>query len=123
MALPFENELNELFRSNRSVWWKMAIAVVVGLVLGAKFCIVQPAFDKEGIPIWVRLIMVACCGTIGPVAVVFLLLKDVVDRRIENFEPVNPLLRIYLSSGVFTVIAWIITSIALVFAWCVAAYG
>lgn len=107
---PFKSELDDLFRNDRSAWWKILCGVGVGALLGAK----AAAVDGNGgnAPALESLTLTALLsGFVGGVAVAFCLMRDVVMERIKARRPVNPLLRAYLAAGLFSVIAWFVTII------------
>lgn len=96
MQIPFRRELDDLFRSDRSLWWKIGGGALVGLLIGGSSLAKEEANPK--ISTTTALMLSGFLAVAGGLIALVLALKDVVRRRYENGQPVNPLLRFCLAS-------------------------
>ncbi len=115
MRLPFRGELDETFRSDRSVWIKMAAAALV-----ADFCAVLGLWKMRtnDVPIddflkSLNLGILAIVAVAGAGTSLLLSLKDVIRRRIDRGDSVNFFLKLYLGMGVWSLVAWFPTGFVL----------
>jgi len=118
MRTPFRDELNEAYRTDRSIWMKIGGGAAVGAILGIASCVRDRLggggqFDIES---FAGVMLITGAAAIGAAAGLMLALKDVVQRRIGSGRHVNPLLRTYFGLGVVSLIVWFITAIVVAFA-------
>lgn len=108
--VPFRSELEDLFASDKSVVLKLLGGGFVG-VIGA----VGVVFRENDHPVskTVKAAIIVTSAVIGVLAVLLLLLRDVVVRRVDQGERVNPLLRAYFGrgNGCLMVFLWFVTVI------------
>jgi len=113
--IPFRRELNDLFEKDDRQWLKVIGGAFVGgfVAFGA---IRHGLPDHEGAtPLYVSVVTVATCAIVAAGAVLVLGLKDVVKRRLENGQPVNFILRAYLTSGLVSLAIWVLTVFGVAF--------
>jgi hypothetical protein len=104
MLGPFHNELDEVFRGDRSIWLKIGGSAFVC----ASGALLHFNADPKA-TIAFELAMIAAMAVIGAVIGLMLSLRDVVRRRLAAGKPVNLLLRLYLGGGMGTLLGWILT--------------
>jgi hypothetical protein len=110
---PFRRELDDLFRTDRSIWWK-----IVGSAFATTFVVffsAQTAISNGPLKNELSLSLVAAiAGTtsaIGAFLALALSLKDVVERRVKRGDSVNPLLKLYLGLGFWSLVVWFPTAL------------
>jgi hypothetical protein len=106
MFFPFRRELDEAFSHDRSIWLKMAGCALVGILI-AVYSLVR--LNQNELTPTTAAIVIAVTGFGGMVIGIFLSLKDVVTRRMENGEPVNWLLKVYFGLGGWSLLIWFVT--------------
>jgi len=109
MMFPFQDELNDLFRQNRSIWWKMlggaAATPIALLVAGIRQ---PPTVDLSPATIVIALVVAA---VIGAGLAILLSLKDVVVRRQAAGQRVSWLLQVYFAKGRMSLLVWGVTAV------------
>jgi drug/metabolite transporter (DMT)-like permease len=106
MRIPFQRTLDDVFRSDRSIWLKIGGGVLVALYVTFQSILRQGKVADRSI-VWrvsiiSLLVAVACGGLIS-----FLLtMKDRMKQRLAKGERVNPLLRAYLCMGFWSLLLW-----------------
>ena len=103
MFLPLKKELDEAFRSDRSIWVKLAGCAFVGLIAGILGVSHLDAKDRTTTAIVFALLAPTI---VGAAAGVCLSLKDVVTRRQRNGERVSPVLRALFGWGIVSLVIW-----------------
>jgi hypothetical protein len=97
-----------LFRRDFALWKKISGA---GFVTG--FVVTISAWDRAlrgqlpiplTIPTFATILVIS--ADIGALLALALSLKDVVTQRVANGQPVNPILRVYLGMGIWSLVAW-----------------
>jgi hypothetical protein len=110
-------ELDEAFRADGRLRWKLLAAALVGLVVGikltGKFWLSTEEAEHGGTPL-ASICITGATILVSVVAVLLLSLKDVTKRRVEDGQAVNLLLRCYLCSGVLSLVLWMLTVIVVV---------
>ncbi len=111
MFLPVISEIDQAFREDGNLPRKLLASVALGLTL-AWFAYEFGLPDTRGpVPAVVyaclTVITVAVCvGTVTALS-----LKDVVRRRIREGQTVSIVLRLYLVSGLLSLMLWVITTV------------
>jgi hypothetical protein len=114
MYIPFREEFEDLFRNSGGIWLKIGGGALVGILvaIGAVHRMIVNGlveFDP------VRAVgTVVGTALIGALAVILLLLKDVVQKRIQAGQRVSFLLRLSFGMGVTSLLLWAITAILVV---------
>jgi hypothetical protein len=111
MLLPFKDELDDLFRSDRSIWLKGFGGAALGILVA-----LWGLFENDrpgGLNVVLDTIFVSGSAVIGAAGVVLLSLKDVVARRFDNRRHVNWLLMLYFGHGPLSFFFWIVTVLAI----------
>jgi hypothetical protein len=118
MKLPFQSELDDLFRSSRGIWLKVAGGAVAGAAVTAAVLLKKRrgAQEFDQFDITEKILVVVGAGVIGAILAIVLSMKDVVERRIEQGKPVNFLLKLYFAFRWVSIVVWFITIMVLVFA-------
>lgn len=110
MKVPFSRELDEVFRSDRSVWLK-----ILGCGFVSAFLVVGVAIRSDlqvrGKPLATSTLITL--GVLAAVAGCFLglilSLRDTITRRTQEGRPVSRLARLYFVGGVECVFIWAFT--------------
>ncbi|WP_076351769.1 hypothetical protein [Paludisphaera borealis] len=109
MRLPFRNELDEVFRSDKPVWLKIAgCAAVTGFVVVVSI-LRSRRQGSLGIDLTAQAIVALglASAALGAGVGLALALKDVVRRRLDRGERVNPLLVLFFGYGVRSRVVWV----------------
>jgi hypothetical protein len=104
----FREVLDDAFREDAKLPWKLLAAAAVGAAIGVRVCF---GLSNDGHAKG-HLEFLCTTGAIAIVCVVVALLlslKDVVKRRIREGKPVSLLLRFYLASGLLSFVFWMAT--------------
>lgn len=110
MRMPFQNELNDAFVSDRSIWLKIGgSAFAAGLLA---FVTIRRGRANAGSGAG-ELIAVAVTAAIGGCVGLALSLKDVVRSRRIAGKSVNPLLRLFFDKGIVSLLLWIVLAFGL----------
>jgi hypothetical protein len=116
MRVPFHSELDETFRSDRSIWLKIggcSLVSVFVVLLGVYRGVRRGSLAIElTTPLIVGL--AAASVALGALIGLALSLKDTVAQRLMRGDHVNPFLRIYFDGETRCVFAWFVTAIVLV---------
>ena len=118
MSFLFREELDEVFRSDRSIWRKIGCSALVSVfvvALGLFWSSRQHDLPFKISPPLVC-ILAGVSAALGALLCLALSFKDVVARRIERGDPVHPMSRIYFGGGIRCLAYWSATIILLVFA-------
>jgi hypothetical protein len=116
MKIPFQSELDDLFRSSRGIWLKIAGGAVAGAaVTTAALLKGRQGAQGSKLSIAELVLFAAGAGVIGAIMAIALSLKDVVERRIEQGKPVNLLLKLYFAFRWVSIAVWFVTIMVLVF--------
>jgi hypothetical protein len=115
--VPFHHEIEDLFASDGSIVLKLLAGAFVGGVLSLKVAFKEPGGTAPALSMPVKVTIVAAAAVVGMIVVLMLSLRDVVARRVENGQRVNPLLRAYFGrgNGCLMVALWSVTVIVAVF--------
>jgi hypothetical protein len=118
MKFPLQSELDDLFRSSRGIWWKVAGGAVAGAVVTTVLSLKrrQGAQGFDQFSIAEKILVVVGAGIIGAIMAIVLSLKDVVERRIEQGKPVNPILKLCFAFRWVSIVVWFVTIMVIVFA-------
>jgi hypothetical protein len=115
VKIPFSRILDETFRSDHSLWIKMGCAGFV-----SAFCVLVTISKSAGADDLAKVIfrpftvgILAFSIVAGAGLALMLSMKDVIVGRISRGEPVNPILRLYLGMGVWSLLAWFPTAFLL----------
>jgi hypothetical protein len=113
--LPFKEEFDDLFREDRSIWWKIlggaaaaALAVLLAVWRGANREQGKATFGPAAIAV-----IVVVAAFLGALVAVLLSLKDVVRRRMDSGQRVSRLLRVYFGGGAVSLMVWVLTVLLL----------
>lgn len=107
MPILFHSELDEAFRSDRSIWIKIGGCAFVGTLAGLKGANNLNAENRSSA--LVVGITIAIPALIGAVLGLCLSLKDVVKRRLNDGQSVNLVLRAYFGWGIGSLLLWVVT--------------
>jgi hypothetical protein len=115
--VPFRREIEDLFASDKSVVLKLLAGAFVGGVLSLRVVFKDPKGGSPAFSTPVKITIVVGAALFGMLAVLLLLLRDVVVRRVEQGRSVNPLLRAYFGkgNGCLMVVLWFVTVIFVTF--------
>jgi hypothetical protein len=115
--VPFQRELEDLFASDKSAILK----VLAGAFVGAFFCrgvlLKNAGGGAPPFSTTVKVVILAGAAITGALVVVGLLLRDVVLRRTQQGQRVNPLLLAYFGqgNGCLMLILWSFTIVVATF--------
>ncbi len=108
MWIPFHDELDETFQSDRSIWVK-----IIGCSFATIFVVLVGTyrFHRDGdVKFDLTPGLIGLLGTgsavLGAMIGLALSLKDTVEQRLERRDPVNPLLKLYFGGGTRCVVTW-----------------
>ncbi|MGD0900007.1 MAG: hypothetical protein ABR915_19405 [Thermoguttaceae bacterium] len=110
----FREELDDVFRRDAKLIWKLLAAAVVGLILGIKFTArfwFASEESRHGATPLASICITAAIIVVSVLAVLLLSLRDIVRERIREGQPVNFLLRCYLGSRLVSLGLWALTFI------------
>lgn len=101
MRLPFRNELDEVFRSDRPVWLKIAGCAAVAAFVVVVSILRSRRQGSLGVDVSTGTIVAigAASAALGAGVGLALALKDVVRRRLDRGGCVNPLLALVFGYG------------------------
>jgi len=97
--LPFEREIEDLFASDRSVVLKLIAGAFVGAICSGRVVFKEPTESSPSLSMPAKIAFLAVSAATGAIVVLGLLLRDVVVRRVQRGQRVNPLLRAYFGQG------------------------
>jgi hypothetical protein len=104
MMFPFSHQFDKLFRSDRSIWWK----VFGGVTAIACFVLHDLAWNKRnGMGNIVCSLILTLI--VAPAAVIYLEKVDRVGRRIEVGERIGWLDWLFFSGGLGSLLVWLVT--------------
>jgi hypothetical protein len=106
MFIPFQDEINDLFESDQSIWDKLKGGAFVGVVVAAQ------KLPDDPIELLLRMLFAGCLAS---VVVVLLSLRDVVWKRMLAGQRVSLVLRLYLAHGVMSIALGAVTFIVFAF--------
>lgn len=114
---PFHRELEDLFASDKSVALKLLAGALVSGYISLLVMLRDPKDGSPAMPTPVKVTFVVTAAVIGLLIVLLLLLRDVVVRRVEKGQRVNPLLRAYFGrgNGCMMMALWFVTVIVATF--------
>ena len=121
MRIPFQRKLDEIFRSDRSVWLKIGCGVLVGLYFFTHnltiHSLTQLEKAEDRSTLWrVALFVLLVAAVSGGLTAFLLSMQDRVKQRIARGEDVNFLVRAYLGVGIWSLhFCWCPTIILLCF--------
>ncbi len=112
MRVPLHNNLDELFRSDKTL-----VSKVLGGAFVTAFIVLIGAYKQSPIEISENgyILLGLFSGSVGAILVLGLALKDYVERKLDRYEPVNFLLRLYFTGGPRTAAIWFGTVFIMVF--------
>ena len=106
MRIPFQRKLDEIFRSDRSAWLKIAGGILVGLFVAIQ-SVMRLGKAEDRPTTWREtLIYLLVVPVSGGLIGFLLVIKDRVTRRIARGERVNFLVRAYLGMGIWSLLSW-----------------
>ncbi len=115
MKVPFQNELDETFRSDRSIWIKIGGCSLVSIfvVLTMFFRGVQSG--RLDIPMTTTryVVMAVILGVLGAICGLLLSLKDTIAHRIDRGDSVNKILRLYFGRERLSLVVWFASALVL----------
>jgi hypothetical protein len=117
MWLPFRNKWEELFQSDRSVWFKIGIGASIGALAATQMLFVNrmgPSESRLRIPAGIA--MVVLFAGLGALGVSVLTLKDVIRRKTERGHRAGFLTRLYFWKGGWSYVVWFLTALVLALA-------
>jgi hypothetical protein len=106
MRIPFQRKLDDLFRSDRSIWLKIGGGVLVTLYVAVKSVFPQEKVADRAMVLRVSIISLLVALVCGGLISFLLTMKDRMKQRLAKGERVNPLLRAYLCMGVWSLLLW-----------------
>lgn len=116
--VPFQRELEDLFRSDKTVILKLLGGAAVGVFFSLRI-VLKDSRGGGGPTMSTTMKGVVLTGgaIAGALAVLVLLLRDVVGRRVDQGKPVNPILKAYFGkgNGCLMIALWSVTVIFLAF--------
>jgi len=107
--IPFRKQIEEVFRSDRSIWLKMTCGAFVGAMLALFILSHAEAGEFPLAAIVTLLVMYAALGAILGIC---LSVRDLVRRRISDGKPVSLPLRMYFNWGAVSGVIWTVTILA-----------
>lgn len=115
--VPFQREIEDLFASDKSVIFKLLGGAFVGVALSLRMVLRDAKRGNSSLSPTTKVVIVSGGAIVGVIVVLGLLLRDVVIRRVQQGERVNPLLRAYFGqgNGCLMVGLWFITIILATF--------
>jgi hypothetical protein len=115
--VPFHREIEDLFASDKSVALKLLAGAFVGGILSLRVVLKDPKGGSPALSTSVKITIVVGAALLGVLAVLLLLLRDVVVRRVEQGQSVNPYLRAYFGrgNGCLMVALWFVTVVFVTF--------
>jgi hypothetical protein len=114
LPVPFSKEIDQAFRQDRNLPRKLIGAVIVGLSVGCVLVVRSSHNDRRGPRPFVYACVIGLTIVACVLAVFGLSLRDVVRRRMHDGEHVNIVLRLYLASGLMSLILGIATAIIII---------
>ena len=106
MWLPFSREFDDLFRKDRSIWFKMVgAAAATDLVVIISGALDAPRGQPDIRPEVIAAVLIVV-GIAGAGVALVLSLKDIVERRDVAGQKVSWLLRILFLRGILSRILW-----------------
>jgi hypothetical protein len=99
MKVPFHHEIEELFASDRSMALKLLAGAFVAVVLSLKVVVKDPKDRSPEFSTPTKITILVGAAVVGMLVVLLLSLRDVVVRRVERGQRVNPLLLAYFGRG------------------------
>ncbi len=99
MKVPFRRELEDLFASDHSIVFKLLGGAFVGGLFSLRLALKDPKTGGLDLSTPAKITIVAISAFVGMLVVLLLSLRDVVVRRVEQGQRVNPLLRAYFGRG------------------------
>ncbi len=115
--VPFRREIDDLFASDRSIVLKLLGGAFVGGLVSLRAVLKDPKAGGPDSSTPVKVTIVSGAAVVGMLVVLLLSLRDVVVRRVEKGQRVNPLLRAYFGrgNGCLMLALWFITIILATF--------
>lgn len=110
MRLPFQNELNDAFVRDQSIWLKIGGGAFIGGVIALSTIVRDRSQTFQGT---LGMILVAATALVGGCVGLFLSIKDVVRSRRDAGKSVNPVLRLFFGMGIVSILLWIVLAFAL----------
>jgi hypothetical protein len=111
MRVPFQNELDEVFRSNRSIWLKIGGCSLVSIfiVLTGTFRFARQSSIQIQLSTSLLVILSLISGVLGAILGLMLALKDTIDHRLDRGDSINPILRLFFGSGKQSLLVWFVS--------------
>jgi hypothetical protein len=111
------DELDEAFRSDRSIWLKLGGCGFVAVCVVITAMVRSHRRGNAGFALTTNNLAIAAsvAASIGVFLGLVLSLKDVVERRLSDGRRIHPLLRLYLGSRKKSLVIWFFTIIVVVF--------
>jgi hypothetical protein len=115
--VPFHREIDDLFASDRSIVLKLLGGAFVGGLVSLRVVLKDPKAGGSDFSTPVKVTIVAGAAVVGMLVVFLLSHRDVVVRRVEKGQRVNPLLRAYFGrgNGCLMLALWFVTVILATF--------
>jgi hypothetical protein len=115
--VPFHEDIEELFASDKSIALKLLGGAFVGGFLGLRLAVNDPNQRGPGFSPPTQAIIAVGGAIVGALIVLILPLRDHVARRLAQGKRVNPLLRAYLGLGnlVLSLVLWLVTALIATF--------
>jgi len=125
MKFPFRDEFTDLFRHNRSIWWKMAggAAATTLLVISSSERTLSRQQGRVTLAPGTIAIILVAAAILGACAAILLSLKDVVERRQATGQRVNWLLQVYFGKGLASLLLCAVTAMAVAFPGIIILFG
>jgi hypothetical protein len=96
---PFHNEIEDLFASDKSIVLKLLGGAFVGAVLSLSVVLKRAKGNEASLGTTAKVITFVGATVIGAIVVLLLTLRDVVARRVDAGQQVNPILKAYFGRG------------------------
>jgi hypothetical protein len=106
MGMPFQRQLDQLFRGKRSIWLKVGGGVLVALYLTLQSFWRNAKGADRATAVRVTLVGLVVAGIAGALIALFLAMKDRMKERLARGERVNLLARAYLGMGIWSLLLW-----------------
>lgn len=111
--VPFQREIEDLFASDKTIVLKLIGGAFVGVFLSLRMVMKDARAGDTSFSPTVRTVVLIGGAIVGALVVLGLTLRDVVLRRVEAGQRVNPLLRAYFGkgNGCLMLVLWSVTVI------------